>query len=403
MPKQGILFVDDEPHILSGMKRLLRSLRHDYEFHFCESGKKALETMKDNIIDVVISDMKMPGMNGAELLIEIKMHYPNTIRIMLTGQADEESVYKSIDVVHQFLAKPCNPEKLKNVITRAASLHNLMSNSSLKEMITSIGSLPSMPAVYSKLQDVLKCPDVVADDVANVIELDMAITAKLLQLLNSSFFGLFNKVDTPARAVKLLGLDTIKILVLGLEIFSEIKTDPKIFSIDELWEHSLLVAKCSKAIAADTSDDLTIINDSYISGMLHDIGRLLLVSESPDTYYPILKLVKEEELSLIEEEHNFYGATHADAGAYLTSLWGFNADVIEAVALHDDFKSVSSDHFSPALAVHIANFFYYQHTPHNTLGLKPQLDIRYIETLGLSENINRWDSICEKIILDSRQ
>lgn len=403
MPKRGILFVDDEPHILSGMKRLLRPMRHEFEFYFCESGTEALTIMEESPIHVIVSDMKMPGISGADLLIETQKKFPDIVRIMLTGQADEESVYKAVNVVHQFLAKPCEPEKLKNIITQAATLHDLLSNTSLKKVITRVGSLPCMPAIYTKLEEVLNSPDVIADDVAKIIELDVAITAKLLQLLNSSFFGLFTHVDTPSRAVKLLGIDTIKILVLGLEVFSQITVDPTIISIDDLWEHSLLVAKCSRAIAISSCDDTTIINDSYISGLLHDVGRLLLIAETPDTYRPVLQSAQQNELHLLEEEYKTYGATHGDAGAYLVSLWGFNADIIEAVGFHNNCSKISAQSFSPALAVHVANFFYHQNTSPSLTGLKPTLDNDYIDAINMGHNVSKWAAICEEIILESRQ
>ncbi|THB78968.1 MAG: response regulator, partial [Desulfobulbaceae bacterium] len=190
MSKKAIMFVDDEPNILSGIKRMLRSMRKEYSFYFAESGKEALGMMEDDPVDVVVSDMRMPGMDGAEFLTEVQSKFPLAIRIMLTGQADEESILRTVNVVHQFLAKPCEPDNLKDVLARAGVLHDIMANSDLKELVSSIGSLPSLPSVYSQLQEALKDPEVTADQVAEIIEKDIAMTAKLLQLVNSSFFGL---------------------------------------------------------------------------------------------------------------------------------------------------------------------------------------------------------------------
>lgn len=401
MTKKKILFVDDEKNLLSSLKRMLRCMRDDFDFSFAESAKEGLALMEHNKIDVVISDMRMPGMDGADFLIEVQKKYPNAVRIMLTGQADEESVYKTVNVVHQFLAKPCDPEKLKNVIIRAGALHNLINNESLKSTITRIENLPSIPSVYAKLQEVLKRPEVVADDVSAVIEQDLAMTAKLLQLLNSSFFGLFTKVDSPSRAVKLLGLDTIKILVLGIQIFSEKKTNPAIFSIEELWEHSLLVAKCSKAIANHSSTDTELINNTYIAGMLHDIGRLLLISETPESYQRIVEQVRVNKSGLLREEIAEYGATHSAIGAYLASLWGFSSQIIEAVGFHHNFTDYPSDEFTPTLAIHAADYFYYESFPDSPTGPPPQLDTEYIERIGYSDRLEEWSAICKEIIAEA--
>ena len=207
MDKRSILFVDDEPNILDGLRRMLRSMRKEFELCFAENAMEALEMMEINEFDVVVSDMRMPGMDGAEFLTEIQKRYPHSIRIMLTGQADEASTLRTIGVVHQFLAKPCDPEKLKNILLRASALHRLMIDGKLKDIVSSIDTLPSLPSVYAKLQEKIREPEVSLDDVGEIISQDIAMTAKILQLVNSAFFGLYQTVESPARAVKLLGLD----------------------------------------------------------------------------------------------------------------------------------------------------------------------------------------------------
>ena len=206
MTKNKILFVDDEPNILAGLKRMLRSMRTDFDLHFAENGKDALELMQDTEFDVVVSDMRMPGMDGAQLLKEIQDLHPYAIRIMLTGQANEDSILRTVGVVHQFLAKPCDPEHLKGVLLRASSLHKLISQPAVKKIISGIDTLPSLPDVYEKLRKATVDPEVSVMDVAKIIEEDMAMSAKVLQLVNSAFFGLFQTVDSPARAVSLIQL-----------------------------------------------------------------------------------------------------------------------------------------------------------------------------------------------------
>lgn len=398
MNKKGILFVDDEPNLLAGIRRMLRVIRHDYELFFAESGPAALQIMATEKIDVVVSDMRMPGMDGAEFLREVQDRYPQAVRIMLTGQADDASVIKTVSVVHQFLAKPCDPEKLKEVLIRAAALHDLMTNVQLKEIITGIGALPCLPSVYSKLQEALNTPDVTADDVATIIEQDIAMTAKLLQLVNSSFFGLFQKVESPARAVKLLGLDTIKILVLGVKIFAEMSVDPTVYSLELLWQHSMIVAQCSKKIAQDTTQDVTVINNTFIAGMLHDIGRLLLISKMAEGYLPLIHSAREQGLQLTELEKQHYAATHGDIGAYLTGLWGFTGDIVEAVAFHNNLSGYPGNSFTPAMAVHAADYFCHEFFPDGTIGAPPKLETIYLERLGYAEKIETWSVLCQTYI-----
>lgn len=398
MNRKGILFVDDEPNILSGIRRMLRSLRSHFDFYFAESGHEALQLMEENNIQVVVSDMRMPGMDGAEFLTEVQLRHPYAVRIMLTGQADDESVIRAVSVVHQFLTKPCEPERLKEVVLRAAGLHDLMVNEHLKQVVTGIGSLPSIPHIYAKLQEVLKFPDATVDDIAKIIEQDIAMTAKILQLINSSFFGLFTNVESVSRAVKLLGLDTVKILVLGVQIFSELKTDDTIFPMQALWDHSMLVAQCAKRITAETVDDRNMPNNVFIAGMLHDIGRLLLLSKMTDDYVPLVMTARNEDALLLTLEKNAFQSTHSEIGAYLVSLWGFNGEIVEAVGFHDNLSNYPGTSYNAALAVHVADYFYHLHTGDRYIGKLPELNIGYLEKLGFADKIDEWSEICREVI-----
>ena len=394
MDSRKILFVDDEPNILDGLRRLLRSLRKEFELCFAGSANEALEMMNKNEFDVVVSDMRMPGMDGAELLTEVQKRHPHSIRIMLTGQADEESTLRTIGVVHQFLAKPCDPEKLKILLLRASALHRLMIDGKLKDLVSSIDTLPSLPSVYSKLQKKIREPEATLDDVGEIIGQDIAMTAKILQLVNSAFFGLYQKVETPARAVKLLGLDTIKALVLVSGIFSEIKVPEDIFSAQTLWSHSLTVGTLAKKIAENETDQKDIIDNSYIAGVLHDIGKLILVSKMESYYREATLLARQEHLPFIQAEQKIFKATHCDMGAYLIGLWGFPSDIVEAIGFHHQLGEYPEGTFSPALTVHIANVMYYKFHQEETVGTGPEFNEEYIQKIGMGEKLTKWRELC---------
>ncbi len=394
--QKRVLFVDDEPNILSAIKRMLRSIRKDFEFHFAESGLQALAIMDQNAVDIVVSDMRMPGMDGAQLLAEVQQRSPQTIRIMLTGQANEEAIMRTVNIVHQLLAKPCEPDKLKEVLIRSAALHDIVTNAQLKRVASAIDTLPSLPSIYSKLQQVLKNPDTVLDDVAAIIEQDVAMTAKMLQLVNSSFFGMYQKVESPARAVKLLGLDTIKSLALGMQIFSEIEVHAPELTIEYLWKHSITVAHCSKQIAMQATNDDETINTCFIAGLLHDIGRLLFISKLSEEYVPVILLAQEKKTLLSDEEAAAFKTTHAHMGAYLIGLWGFQNEVIEAIAFHNSLNNYQGTRFSAAIAVHIADYCYYSHNPGDIIGAAPPLNREYFSQHGWGEMLEHWLSIGQK-------
>jgi HD-like signal output (HDOD) protein len=404
MDQKRILFVDDDPNILSGIRRVLRSMRGEFELHFAENGRDALELMATTPFDAVVSDMRMPGMDGAEYLKIVQERYPCTIRIMLTGQANQESILRTVGVMHQFLEKPSNPEILKTVLVRSSALYGLLAEDRMKEMVSRIESLPSLPDIYARLQSVMASPDVSVDQVGAIIEQDMAMSAKVLQLVNSAFFGLFQRVESPARAVALLGLETIKGLVLGVQVFSSMKNGSPLFSLNNLMEHSMAVGACARKIAAAETDDKTLIDHSFIGGILHDVGKLILTSRMREQFDQAILLAQEQHCSLREAEMQIFHTAHDSVGAYLIGLWGFPVPVVEAIGFHHRVGELHGDVFSPALAVHAADSLYYcclqesQAAGGQEEMAVPGLDYEYLEKLGLAGRVETWRKLCAELL-----
>jgi HD-like signal output (HDOD) protein/CheY-like chemotaxis protein len=394
MPKKNILFVDDETNILAGLKRMLRSMREEFNLQFAESGKEALALMETTKFHVVVADMRMPGMDGAELLTIIQERYPYSIRIMLTGQAQEESILRTVGVVHQFLAKPCEPENLKAMLQKASALHDRISHPAMKKIVSKLGTLPSLPQVYAKLRKATQKPDVSVAEVAAIVEEDMGMSVKVLQLVNTAFFGLFQKVDSPARAVNLLGLETIKNLSLGVGAFSEVKASSKIFSLQRLWTHSMTVGTLAKKIALSESGDKDLIDNCFITGLLHDIGKLVLLAKMADKYEEAILLAQGKNIPLRMAEKEIFETTHEDIGAYLMGLWGMPGPVVEAISFHHHLTDYPENVFSPAIAAHVADVLYYENLPNEIVGAPHELDINYLQPLGFDGKIEQWREIC---------
>jgi len=396
--KTAALFVDDEPNILSGLKRMLRVMRDELDFHFAEGGRDALEILANNHIDIIVSDMRMPGMDGAALLAAVQESYPHVIRIMLTGQADEQSMLRTVGVVHQLLAKPVNPDVLKQVLLRACALRDVMKNGQLKSLVSSLGQLPSLPSVYAELQKQLQDPECAIGDVATIIEKDMAMSAKVLQLVNSAFFGMYKNVYSPVHAVNLLGLDTVKALVLGVGVFSELKTAPsKIFSVGALWNHSMMTAALAKKIALAETNDKFFIDTVFIAGIMHDVGKLLLFSSLQNSYLTAVAMAREQDLSLCQAEQNVFHSDHGDVGGYLMGLWGLPGIVVESIAFHHRLDAYPEPSFSPAVVIHAADVIYYQLFPEMSVGAAPVLNRGYLEQAGLDGNYEHWQNICREM------
>jgi HD-like signal output (HDOD) protein len=394
--KLRIIFVDDEPNVLNGLRRMLRSMRNQWDMAFADGGQKALDALSETPFDVIVSDMRMPGIDGSQLLNKVKEQYPRMIRIALSGQTSKETILRSVGPIHQYLPKPCNAETLKTTISRACSCRNLLTNEKLQGLISQLESLPCMSRLYTQLIEELQSDDASIDKVAYIISHDVAMSAKILQLVNSAFFGVRQYVTDISQAVTLLGLDIVKALVLSVKIFSQfnqIKLDN--FSFDTLWEHSFIVGQWSKLIARAENADQKTIDYAMVAGMLHDIGKLVFAMKMSEEYEQVLSLAKNNNITIYHAEKELIGATHAGVGAYLLGLWGFSNSIIEALTFHHRPAEVSTKQFSPLTAVHAANVLAHEISVTNGEPDKSiEINTDYLEDLGLARRLSIWQEVC---------
>ena len=248
--KKRILFVDDEPNILKGLQRMLRSMRHKWDMKFAGGGTEALEILSRETFDVVVSDMRMPGMDGVQFLTTVKKRYPMMVRIILSGHSDQEMILKSIHPAHQYIAKPCNSEKLISTLTRTCTLQNFLDHPDLRQIIAKTDSLPSLPPLYTDILNELRSPEASLKRVGNIIEKDLSMSAKILQMVNSSFFGIPRHISGIPQAVILLGVDTLRSLILTIGIFSKLEASTATTrQIKQVYKHSINTGIIAREIA----------------------------------------------------------------------------------------------------------------------------------------------------------
>ena len=190
-----VIFVDDEPLVLKGLARLLHPLRTEWQMTFVTSGAQALEAMTATPFDVLVTDMRMPGVSGSALLAEVSNRYPDTIRIVLSGMCDREEALSTVAGAHQFLAKPCDADLLRKAVERAFTVKNDLAKGALKNFISRITSLPSPPSLYNSLIEAAQDPMVSAQRIGSIVAQDIAMTSKVLQLVNSPLFAIRRTVD----------------------------------------------------------------------------------------------------------------------------------------------------------------------------------------------------------------
>jgi putative nucleotidyltransferase with HDIG domain len=387
-----LLFVDDEPMLLQGLQRSLRPMRRDWEMEFIDNGIDALAALERSPFDVIITDMRMPNMDGAQLLEQVKVRFPRTVRFVLSGQSSREVVLRSIAPAHQYLSKPCDIDELKQKLSRALALQDLLHNPAIKEVVSQLHNVPSPPTLYLQITAELQSPDISIGKIASTIAQDMGMAAKILQVINSAFFNVPQYVSSPAQAVSLLGVDNVRALVLSVHIFSAL--DSKLAGdLSVLWKHSLSTANYAKAIAHCQSNDQKVAGEAFTAGLLHDIGVVVLASSFVQRYRNVLQKATTP-LATWKEEQEEFGCSHGEIGAYLLGLWGLPDPVVEAVAWHHQPSQANPHAFCPLVAVHVADRLHYRMALPDR---EDELDRNLIDQLGLQNQIPVWEQICAEL------
>jgi putative nucleotidyltransferase with HDIG domain len=387
-----ILFVDDESNIIDAMRRSLYAMRTEWHMEFVLGGAEALTALKTSPADVIVSDMRMPGMDGWQLLAEVKKLYPQTVRLILSGHAEATSIMRAVGIAHQYLAKPCECAAIKDAIIQTQKLRNLLSNGQLAALVGQVSTLPSAPKAFQEVLACLQDPAATMSDVARIIGRDVAMTANIMKMVNSAFFGVRQAITTTDRAVAYLGLDTLGALVLGHGVFkSGLPTGVAGFSLERLWAHSLHTAMAARTIALHEKLSSAEAERAFLAGVLHDVGKIVFATrtiQSPDI------------AASVDEEESLMQVHHAEVGAYLLGLWGFPNPIVEAVAYHHVPSLVANERLSLAGLVHIANYLVNRGslTPS---AIEPTLEAGFLESRGLVEHLAGWQSALDKLELDN--
>lgn len=401
-----VLFVDDDQNVLSGLERMLHRLRSSWEVQYANGGAEALELIDTCPgIDVVVTDLHMPGMHGAEFLRQVSERDAQIIRIVLSGNLNPEDLTEAANVAHQILAKPCDPDHLRDVLSRACTLRERMENSPVKQSLMQMGTLPSVPVLYWRIMDEINSQKPSIERVAEIIAKDPGMTAKVLKIANTSTTP-ENRISDIIYATHALGLENLRSFVLVAELFENVSNDQltKTFDVDALWQHGLTVGEYAKKIAEFEGADRKIIEASYTSGLLHDIGLLILGSKLPEQFEEVLKYAREHGSTLIQAERKVLKVTHAEVGAYLLDLWGLSDSIVKAISHHffpsgdeeELYSFEDDDEFSALTAVHAANFFCEEQERTTDEYGKAELDMFYLESLGLGERVTYWWDLCKE-------
>ncbi len=396
MSKKQILFVDDDPTQLQALKELMKDADEEWSVEFVASPSKALKLMAKTYFHVVFAALGMAGITGVEFLNQVWKRFPQTIRYLLAREVDHDLVTLCVLGTHQVLQRPLDRSVLWNAIRQALSVNDLVKNKGIKELVSKIRTFPSLPSVYFEVLRELGLSSASAQSIGALIGQDLGMTTKLIHMVNSAYFGMQRQISDPAEAVLVLGVETVKSLVLGIHAFSQYdKVKPLYFSIDRVWRHSNAVGNLAKRIVLMETGDEKMADEAYTAGLLHDIGKLILASNLEEQYRGALTLARDKAIPPSEVEFQVFGATHAETGAYLLSLWGLPVPIVEATALHHFPAKCSSKAFTPLTAIHVANVLEHQAHPKGEPFAQSDVNQDYLQSLGVLDRLESWRSLLQ--------
>lgn len=355
MKTPSILFVDDDPNVLQGLKRLLHHKRQDWRLNFANGGAEALAAMASAPVDVLISDMRMPEIDGATLLLETAKRHPDTVRFILSGQSSKEALLRSVGPCHQFLSKPCEGKVLEARIEGALALRRRLADPRLRAVIGELAVVPSLPSIYQDLQSELDTGQPRQERIEAIMARSPGFAAKMLQIANSAYFQRGRDIHSIWQAITFLGYEIVRTLALNFGITSQLRCGSVGgLPVSQVVERGMGVAALARAIGRAERLPPEIIEDCFSAGVLHDIGLLVLADNFPDRHARVVAAAAQEQVPLELAERAVFGVTHADVGAYLLGTWGLPDSIVQAVSEHHR-PLTGTEQIDAASAVRIAN------------------------------------------------
>ena len=383
-----ILFVDDEPLVLDGLRDLFRKQRREWDMVFAPGGLEGIEALDGGPFDVIVSDMRMPRVDGNAMLQAARERQPAAARVILSGYAGREAELAALTVAHQFVSKPCEPAVLRAIIERACALPALLSSPRLRQIVGRLGRLPSPPQLYWDLTRAAARPDVTMQELADLVEQDPAMTAKVLQLVNSAVYGAARHHASVHQALLYLGTQRLKALAVSAQVFLEGQASARGLDLDALQQHAANVAALAQQFVADPARAEVL----FTAALLHEIGKVVLAIGAPAEMEEVARVCAATGALPHEAEQDILGTTHGDAGAYLLALWGLPLEIVEAAQHHHHPERAPTD---IVVALHAADALLHEgdETPAHGPG---RLHVEFLEQTSWGAQLPRWRALARE-------
>jgi HD-like signal output (HDOD) protein len=388
--RRRILFADSPTRELHDLRNALASRRGQWTIDYVMGGQAALDAIARQPFDAVVTDLFLRDMPGLDFLARVLQQHPQIHRLVLTDLGEPTSLFRCVGSVHQFLAKPCEAERLETVLDRTFAFQLWLPNQTVRALMGQLPNLPSLPQHYDAIVRELRHESPSVERVAACVAKDPPSSAKLLQLANSAAYGPPLDESDPVRAVRDLGLTNCQGALLLSHTYSDFREASAAgFSPESLHQHALRTSRIARCIAEAEHADRQHIQQCASAGLLHDLGKIALAVNLPDQYRNARALCPAQ--SEWEAEQTVFGANHAEVAGSLLALWNLPVPVVEAVALHHHPTRFRDERFSALVALHVANVF--DHSP--TLeSARNRIDRAYLQELGLEDRLETWWRAC---------
>ncbi|MBS3963564.1 MAG: HDOD domain-containing protein [Methylomonas sp.] len=400
MPVKNILFVDDDALVLNGIQRQFRTYRSQWQLFFASNGPDALELMAQQPIDLIVSDMMMPTMRGDELLTRVSEQYPGTVRMILSGHTDEASLKRGLEVAHQHLGKPCPADTLHETIGQIFKIQACLKNRTLIAELGDANQLPSLPETYQQLNQAMGDENTSNQAIAAIFAKDMVLSAKLLHLVNSPYFGLRRTVSSLTEAISMVGIQRLNSLVLSVHVrqaFPVTDANSQRY-MEYLWQDAGRVAELARQIALSEDQQGDRPDQAYLGGLLHNLGLLVFLSRGGNKLKRLMEQVKTTDTPVSELETAVFGFNRSEAAAYILALWKIPPRIIEAILLQNTPSATDYDGVNALTAVHAAGCL-----------LKPggmqddsrlfdmSLDEAYLQRIDKWQRLPAWQALADNV------
>jgi HD-like signal output (HDOD) protein/CheY-like chemotaxis protein len=381
-----VLFVDDDPAVLQSLRTALQQLRPEWQLVFVDSAATALAELALRPFDALISDIGMAAMDGAKLLATVREQHPNVMRLCLSGSMDDEAFARAMPVTHQFLAKPCDPEELCEIVERACSLRTIPQNDAIRELIGKLKWLPTTPKNFEALSSAISEPNAHTHEITQVVSKDSALCIKVLQIVNSALFRRSGPITSIQAAITLVGLEMIKSLALSACVFNALDASRGAHKLlQDLQARSIRKAHFAHMLMHDSHH----AEEAFTAALLLDIGEAVLAMAAPEKFERMLTLARNSHRQWHEVEPEIFGVAHPEVGAYLLGLWGLPLELIEAVAHHHKPSLVRHAQTRVLAAVHVADAVI-DATADQAIRLLDRLDATFVERTEVVRCLQAW-------------